>query len=434
VRNRSSKEDKSFDLTQAEAQLFERAPWNEIQFDRRGTGMLRKHLSSLLSSRIRGNFPNIRARIHELLVDAQKSRATLGNPRLTHLDRLQYLRDVVERYEALATNALEKPGLLGEELRARNKVKASNDDFARLMHTSGHKNQFEDPDMDPLEEVLRMMAEKDEPPTEEPIPSDPDPLPQANAGNSLFPFSSPSTPQSTPKKPHSTPRSIAKKPRFTPSSYQAPAVNDIGKPLRSDIREVLRSFEGTQLPGLVNPEVMPALFQKQTEKWHDYASKHVETIANHLAVAATGILGLVCPPTSSNGNTQLHDGLFAILRRFWEKSTAVALAEVETFCLRERSHMLQTTDSRFYERLKAWQRIRLFRSLASVPPDSDATAIYDRIHFSIEENMVDVVHDILKVYYQVSKPLVRLIFPTLSPVYLTVSQDLNRNLHPAYHS
>ncbi|KAI3322339.1 vacuolar sorting protein VPS1 [Xylariaceae sp. AK1471] len=379
VRNRSSKEDKSFDLAQAETQLFRKAPWNEIQFDRRGTGMLRKHLSTLLSDRIRGNFPNIRARIRELLGEAQKSRVALGNARPTHLDRLQYLRDVVERYEVLATNALEKPGLLGEKLRARNKVKASNDEFARLMHSSGHKHQFEDPDMDPLKEVLRLTAERD------------DLLFtfRATGHKVSIPFD-PSTPQSTPKKPRTT------------SSYQTSTENDAGKPLRNAIREELRAFDGTQLPGLVNPEVMYVLFQKQTEKWYEYAEKHIEMIANHLAVVAAGILDLVCPPTSNNGNSQLHDGLFRILKGFWEQSTKAALAEVETLCLRERSHKLQTTDPRFNERLKAWQTIRLLRSLASMPPDSDATAIYNRIHFSIEDNMVHSVHDILKVYYQIS--------------------------------
>ncbi|KAI0481409.1 vacuolar sorting protein VPS1 [Xylaria cf. heliscus] len=422
VRNRSSREDKSFDLAEAERQLFERSPWNEINFDRRGTRMLRMHLSSLLSRRIRGNFPSIRARILELLGEAQKSRAVLGNSRRTHSDRLQYLRDVVERYAALATNALEKPGLLPEELRARNKVKAANDEFTRLMHISGHKHQFEDPDMDPLEEVRRMMAEKNESSKDEQDDQAPNPqVPfqfnteskQSASGPSAFQFSPPKKPRSYPpyqtnteNKPSTPPGPSSshvtpKKSNSTPSS-QSVFANNVGKPLRSDIREELRAFEGTQLPGLINPEVMPVLFQKQTEKWHEHASKHVDTIANHLGVVARGILDLVCPPNSISGNTQLYDGLFKILEGFWEKSRAVALAEVETMCIRERTHMLQTTDSRFYQRLKAWQTIRLLRSLDSVHPGLDATAIHDRVHFSMEDNMVNAVHDILKVYYQIS--------------------------------
>ncbi|KAI3333398.1 vacuolar sorting protein VPS1 [Ustulina deusta] len=383
VRNRSSKEDRSFDLAQAETQLFEKAPWNEIHVNRRGTSMLRRHLSNLLSHKIRGSFPDIRARIQKLLADAQTSRATLGDPRPTHSDRLQYLRNIVERYEALATNALEKPGLLGEGLRARNKVKASNDEFAELMHNSGHTHQFEDPDIDPLEEVLKMKNEF-------PGGHKPHLLSQAN----MFPTPTPFSSTSTPQKPHSTPS--------RQTSPKTPASNDVGKALRDEIREKLRSFEGTQLLGLINPEVIPALYQKQTENWHKYAAQHIETVANHVAVAAAGILELVCPPDPIAGNPQLHAGLFEIVKGFWEKSARVALAELHTYSIRERSHPPQTEDSRYYQRLKAWQTIRLLRSLAAVPPDSDATAIYDHLHFTIEDNMVDAVHDILKVYYQIS--------------------------------
>lgn len=284
VRNRSSKEDKLFDLAQAESQLFEKAPWDEINPDRRGTRMLRMHLSTLLSRRIRGNFPSIRNRIRELLAEAQKSRAVLGNARRTPSDRLQYLRDVVERFEALATNALEKPGLMPEELRARNKVKSANDDFTRLMHISGHRHQFEDPDMDPLEEVRRMMAEKNEPPKNEQddLVSNPQFSFQTNTENKQPPFSGSSHSQPASKKPRSFPpyqantenkqSTTSPGPSTTPvtpkkASLQIALNTDVGKSLRNDIREELHAFAGTQLPGLINPEVMPVLFQKQLVPW-----------------------------------------------------------------------------------------------------------------------------------------------------------------------
>ncbi|KAI1426138.1 vacuolar sorting protein VPS1 [Xylaria sp. FL1777] len=382
VRNRSSREDRSFDLSEAETQLFEKAPWNEIEVNRRGSGMLRRHLSSLLSHKIRGSFPDIRARIQELLANAEVSRAALGDPRPTHSKRLQYLRNIVEKYEDLATKALEKPGFLGEGLRARNMVKDANDEFARLMQNSGHTLEFEDPDIDPLEEVVRMKNKY-------PGGHKPRFLFPETAGGKTFMASAPSSSPSTPQKPQSTP------------SHEANASSEVGNLLRNEIRKELRSFKGTQLLGLISPEVIPALYQKQTENWHKYAAQHIITVANHVAVAATGILKLVCPPDPIAGNPQLHDRLFEILREFWKKSSEVALSELNTYSLRERSHPPQTEDPRYYQRLKAWQTIRLLRSLNSVPPDSDATAIYDRLHFTIEDNMVDAVHDILKVYYQI---------------------------------
>ncbi|KAI0426484.1 vacuolar sorting protein VPS1 [Xylaria sp. FL1042] len=382
VRNRSSREDRSFDLAQAETRLFEKAPWDEIDINRRGTGMLRRHLSSLLAQRIRGSFPEIRTHIQQLLADAEASRTELGDPRPTHAKRLQYLRDIVERYEINAMNALEKPGLLDEELRARHQVTVANDKFAELMQNKGHTFQFEDPDTDPLEEVTRMTNEFSAGPKHHPL------FPETTT----FTFSSPnpSSSLSTPQKPRSTP------------SRQTSAGTDSGKLLRDEIRKELHSFKGTQLLGLISPEVIPILYRKQTENWHTYATQHIDTVANHVALAAAGILEQVCPSDPVAGNPQLHDGLFEVLRGFWRKSADVALAELNTYSFRERFHPPQTEDSRYYKRLKAWQTIRLLRSLASVPPDSDATAIYDRLHFTIEDNMVDAVHDILKVYYQIS--------------------------------
>ncbi|KAI1825615.1 vacuolar sorting protein VPS1 [Xylaria intraflava] len=417
VRNRSSKEDKSFDLAEAEKKLFEKAPWNEIPHDRRGTTMLRTHLSNLLSRRIRGNFPSIRIRIHELLTEAQKSRAALGDPRLTPFDRRLYLRNIIEKYEALATQALEKPGLLRGDLRARNKVKAANDEFARLMRTEGYKYQFEDPDIDPLSEVRKMMAERDgeseEESGEEEDEEEEEASPPLRNNNSQYFFSasatskSPAFPTPSPrrtasKKTDSKPDSKPKpKTRSVPSPQ--PAVKtDAGVALREHIQAELLAFEGTHLPGLVNPEVMPALFQTQTEKWRDHAAAHVNTVSTHIGIIAKDLLVLVCPPTPAGETTRLYDGLFRILGTLWEEATAAALSDVDRFCLQERSHMLQTTDPRFNERLKAWQTIRLLRSLDTVSLDSNVTAIYDRIHFSIETNMVNAVHDILKVYYQIA--------------------------------
>ncbi|KAI0816483.1 vacuolar sorting protein VPS1 [Xylaria sp. FL0064] len=381
VRNRSSREDRSFDLAQAETQLFEKTPWDEIDTNRRGTSMLRRHLSSLLAQKIRGSFPEIRIRIQQLLAEAEASRAALGDPRPTHAKRLQYLRNIVEKYEIQAMNALEKPGQLDEALRARNKVKLANEEFAKLMQNKGHTFQFEDPNIDPLEEVVRM---KDE-------------FSASHKPRSLFP----ETPTFTFGSPNSSSSPSTQQPRSTPSRQNAANI-DNGKLLRDEIRKELRSFEGTQLLGLINPEVIPALYRKQTENWHKYATQHIDTVANHVAFAAAGILDQVCPRDPVAGNPQLHDGLFEVLREFWRKSADVALAELNTYSLRERSHPPQTEDPRYYQRLKAWQTIRLLRSLASVPPDSDATAIYDRLHFTIEDNMIDAVHDILKVYYQIS--------------------------------
>ncbi|ORY62306.1 uncharacterized protein BCR38DRAFT_410738 [Pseudomassariella vexata] len=107
-------------------------------------------------ARIRNNFLDIQTRIRELLLDAQKSWEDIGNPRPTQHNRLKCLGDIVYSHEAIAKRALEKPGLSGDGLSVRAKIMDANKRFEKLMHDCGHKHQFEDTEMDPLEELAKM--------------------------------------------------------------------------------------------------------------------------------------------------------------------------------------------------------------------------------------------------------------------------------------
>lgn len=419
VRNQSDKEDKSLDISRAEAQLFSKAPWQEIPEKRRGSTMLRRYLSNLLCRRIRDNFPGIQIQISGLLEKAQKWREALGNPRPTHYDRLQYLKDVVRQYENMAFRALERPGLLSEELRVRGKVRIANEKFTTSMRESGHKHQFEQPEVDPVELLAHTTRERQ---GRREANSDAHHLPSSelltfNFGNQAPLTPPPSTSKNTPKGRLATPR----------TSLFGAVRSEASKALFDDIRTELRAFQSTLLPGLVHPEVMPVLFQKQTENWESMAEAHVNSVAEDVATAAKSILKSVC--LSAQSTNDLHDGLYNVLKVFYNTSLEAALSELRAFCHSERFNLLQTTDPRFNERLKALQTIRLLRAMDHLPHDHrdiNSSTIYDHLHFSIENNMVNAVHDILKVYYQVRTP-----FPS-QPItaVLIITPDCDRVFHP----
>ncbi|KAH8199941.1 hypothetical protein TruAng_005880 [Truncatella angustata] len=388
VRNRFNNEDKSFDLAHAEEELFSKPPWNHIPHTQRGSNMLKKYLSNLLCANMRNNFPAIQATIQQNLFDARSALQSLGKPRHTHHDRVQYLNDVVQRYETIAVSAMEKPGQVREEMRIRQKVKDENDIFSKLMREKGHKFQFEDPEMDAAE---TLYTSGDDPFTVSVH------TPERGLGGKSIPtFSYPVTPPSSNDSPVI---GIKRQPPPRQQFNQKSTTSNAACALFEDIRLQIRTCQTTQLPGLINPDVMPTLFQTQTEKWQGYVEQHLETVSTAVGDISSMILNDVCPRTSRS--VVLHDTLRNHLSMSWEGAKGKTKVELNTFCHRERSHMLSTTDPRFLDELKTLQTIRLIQSLRSLPQSTNVSTIYDQLHFSIEDNMVRTVHDILKVYYQV---------------------------------
>jgi hypothetical protein len=145
VRNRKADEGPDFDLAAAEKELFNQDPWDSINESRRGSAMLKKYLSSLLCARIRQEFPSMQQRVKSLLGEALAARKALGDPRPTHQHRVQYLVDVVQRFQRATQQALDSPGRLPAiEMRVRSHVAARNRTFDELMRREGHWYEFED--------------------------------------------------------------------------------------------------------------------------------------------------------------------------------------------------------------------------------------------------------------------------------------------------
>lgn len=365
--------------------------------------MLRRYLSGLLCKVICEKFPAIQAGIQQRLVEAQFSRDDLGKTRTTPQDMAQYLSEIVQKYEQFSIKALEKPGQLPEPMRLRQQLKDANDIFARSMKKEGHFFEFENPDMD----VKAVLAERTAQFQKSAEMKSGAPASTANtqlqppAGSSLF-----TTPPVTPPQDNNlkSPFSFSFEPKSVPAT-------NASKPIFRHIQDISRSFQSTQLPGLINPDVLPDLFQKQTQNWPKLAEGHLQQVAEQVQQTFLHVLYHICPP--DGGNRILFEELQKELTESHKFALKAARKEIRTYCERERSSMMQTTDSRFVENLRALRTIRLLESLDSLHSTTGATAAqdpslyFDRLHYSMDENMVKDVHDVLKVYYQVRHPAPR---------------------------
>ncbi|KAK6215448.1 vacuolar sorting protein VPS1 [Colletotrichum tabaci] len=404
VRNRSELDDDDFDVKEAERKLFDQPPWDKIRRERRGSSALQEHLGNLLCARIRGNFPVIQESVRNLLSDAESSRRALGDPRPSHSLRQQYIRDVVERYHATAVKTLKSPGSLSDEaLRVRGLVREANELFTAEMHNRGHTHLFEDPDADPMAQLAnavkfyaaRLAGETTGAEHERGATSPPLTPPEKTRAATQFPTS--------------------RKPPI--------------KPLVEEIGEQLRIWQTTELPGLVNTEVIQVLYRKQSENWQRIAEYHIDCIANDIETASNWILEDACSPACCS--SILYQELSRVLTQLQQQAKKKAVEELKEYCRRERASHLQTTDSRFEERLQALRTVRLLNSLGSIPPFTSgnninidhAKRLFRHFHHSSENNMIYDVHDVVKVYYQLSlEAFIRYITNDIVEDYISYSE------------
>ncbi|KAK1450438.1 vacuolar sorting protein VPS1 [Colletotrichum melonis] len=383
VRNRSDADDEELDFKEAERKLFSRSPWDRIPETRRGSVQLQKYLGNLLCAQIRGNFPAIQESVRKLLSDAKDSRKSLGEPRSSHSLRQQYIRDVVEKYHTVATKTLKSPGSLTKDsLRVRGLVRRANESFTAQMLARGHTHTFEDHGVDPIAQLSDTIT----------LWSNPQPATVPTPTGHEQVTTPPATP---PTKRHAPP---SQQPIKTQSVHAASFVDEI--------REQLHIWQTTELPGMVNTEVIQILYKAQSEKWQQIAEHHIENIADDVERASNSILEDVCSP--NNCSKTLYEELARALTHFQQEAKQKALRELKEHCRREREAHLQTTDARFHERLQALRTVRLLKAIGAsfasfeVLDLSSSRTLFHQLHHSIEGNMVNDVHDVVKVYYELS--------------------------------
>ncbi|GKU17740.1 unnamed protein product [Fusarium langsethiae] len=374
VRNRADKDPDSFNLSAAEKKLFSRSPWNSVSQRRLGSSAAKSYLGTLLSSKIRECFPILRDTIQHDLEERLQEKTLLGEPRLSHASRQQYVVGTVRKYEEKAQIALNRPGFLHPSMEICREVSRLNAEFDKFMRIHGGTWHFEDVDVDPLVLIEERMALQAE----------------ASAEGRVLP-------------PHTR-----KTPKTAVDASLSKAFPGLSEVLDTDdlmrtINERFSMYQVSQLDGVINPDIYPDMYQEQVKKWTAIAERHLQRVASTVSSCTSSILDAVCPLEGDTG--LMSRELRSLLESSFHRSEAQAYercksqCETETKCTR-----LQSTGSRFGDEILNWRRFRFFEAFSSsyTGPDSNLSLCFNSIHPSLQKNMVVDVHDVLKVYYKIS--------------------------------
>ncbi|SPO04599.1 uncharacterized protein DNG_07284 [Cephalotrichum gorgonifer] len=366
-----------------EEKLFTSTPWSRLPPSSRGTTALKKKLSTLLCSALRESFPTIRASLASQLEALRVERQSLGEPKTTYRERLNWLSSLVGEYEKFVRMAFENPGRMGTaEMAVRRWATAINEDFAKYIRSHGETYRFEYEDVDPnelLQEAQTWWNRKfrgwrSVDPSLPPVPS---------------PFRQKRT---SPPRPNINPPGLGLKPVHDPKSC-----DEFMEVISTEINKF-----STPLPGLIDPDVLKSLFWIQTERWLDIAGVYFGGTIAKVLDAARGILHEVCPPTGSTAI--LHQELEKLLRDMHNTAATEFISEVRSFFNKQRDMTMQTTNPNFLKNVRTWGAIRALKALDTDDLEGKNPLDAPDVLFGVvtrprHQDLAEEIHDFTKVYY-----------------------------------
>jgi hypothetical protein len=194
-----------------------------------------------------------------------------------------------------------------------------------------------------------------------------------------------------------------------------------------------------------NPAVLKPLFRKQTNKWHKLGQDYLESIIKMSQDVAMEILGEVCKQFSVPTHTK--NDLEDVIASFKDQAEREAIQKFRTYCQEITTFPLQTSNRSFLEKVTEAQHARfrgaleryqqtnppnnfLLTLMQSQDPDNLKTIpqvfgswvivdlnnindLFDQMHPRGVQNTEDEIHDLLKAYYEVSRPLSNELKPSL---------------------
>jgi hypothetical protein len=365
-----------------EDELFRTAPWTQIQESRRGSTALRSHLGDVLSLRIRETFPTLETTIKERLRFSLKQKSDLGDERLTLASQRLFLNEKAQSFSDQAKLALERPGLSGDPAKELRQItRQYNDEYDFFMREFGHQNSFENIDANPITALERKLA------------SLTNTVEQGrNQIRALY---------EDQHRPLITNLDVYR------NNEEVGSEDD----LLTLIKDKLDTFQAKQLPGVVNPDIYPVIYRQQTQKWTDIAHTHFERVSKAVWRCIEAIIDDVCPQTEDT--ILLNRGFRAILRAKFDAAHESTLNELAKYCkLEAQPAVLETRDPRFVIELDSCRKLRFFESYSAFSEslgngngrqvEENFLHGYSLMHSTTTQNIINDVHDVLKVYYKVN--------------------------------
>ncbi|KAL8996229.1 MAG: hypothetical protein Q9169_004207 [Polycauliona sp. 2 TL-2023] len=191
------------------------------------------------------------------------------------------------------------------------------------------------------------------------------------------------------------------------------AKSDTGvSPIYLWIQEEINSSRGTELQGTLNPDVLPALFHRQTAKWKDFATSHFSGIARTVGKALKLAVEMAC-----KGDDVVAKRIQQQVRLKEKVAEARGLLKIRQRIDEILSRHLQTQDPMFEEQIRKARLARFAAALKRYQSLNrqgfgmedqimidlrNVTALFDQVHMSNAQNLEDDIHDILESYYELA--------------------------------
>ncbi|KAF4335143.1 RBTMx2 [Fusarium beomiforme] len=368
-----------------EDEIFNREPWTQICSGRRGSTKLKDHLGDILTNEIERAFPRLERDIQLRLKEKKASQKDMGKPRLDDSQQQEYLNLFVRRYSTKCTLALRRPGILeSETMDLRQALNLMNAQFDNVMRWVGGFWKFDDADIDPLAVCLKYgtFIDKKQAQTEA-------------AREILYPAT----------QPKDYTKALKKIPAFQEYEHVEPFEKFVGT-----VSAKLRRFGASQPPGVVNSDIYPVIYRVQVSKWGSIAQEHLERVKDAMKSSYEEILHSVCP--NSGSTSILHLELKTRLHSMFCETFNKAKRDLEIYCQQEtEKELLQTTNPEFSSKLVAWRMLRYARAFyhgiggekaQNLISSQTLEDMWKCMDLSGEDRMLYDIHDIIKVYYEIS--------------------------------
>jgi Dynamin central region len=424
-----------------EAEFFSTGRWLEIPRDRRGVNALKTALAHLLCERIQTTFPELDQKVKTKLIQSQSLLLELGHQRDTLPKKRAYLMNIAQRVSSLADQATggDYQSISDESMKLCMLVRAASEKFAQKMKDHGHVHAFESTEEDGLSFANTLNRQEN----------------SRYARSSSKPFEA----------------TLAKEPgQYTVSSYQhisfmaiyalysaeelrlrdyAQGYISPGSTPYSWIREEIDGNKGFELPGTLNPSIIPLLFKKQAARWKQLADEHFNNVDN----IVTKVAGLILAEECAERKTRTLIAEF--IKPQISLTRSHARSQIEKFFDISVNRPLQTNDRAFEARLSA-KRFSRFESavrryidkhgpsvLLSAEsndsfdtketlrlPLSDLEKLFKEVRIGNIDNLQYEIHDLLQVYYELERTrFVENINKDVIGAYLYSSEDRKRPIH-----
>lgn len=364
VRNRLKTDPKDFDLDAAERELFGTQPWNQVQQNRLGTMALKNHLQTVFDSKIGDCFKSLRQKILGQLESLQMRKHKMGGFRKDLAEKRSYVARIVQLYRDQVEACLRHNGYQRPDIQILSKENALWAEFDTVMRFCGGVWRFED---------------------------DPDDIPQEKKHNEAR--RDPSM------------ADLIKSRRVGHAYSNVPEVNS-AESLLASIGKQVTSFNAGQIPGIVNPEVFHQMYQMQVANWPRIVEIYVEQVQQATWGCIEAILSEVCPAEGST--RKLHEELTATLKGYFHDACGKLWVDCGKHCNMQTAseRLCPIVDRNFEADLQKRRQRRWIDAGKSIEPstnfEDNMVQYFQKIHWSLETNMVYDVHDVLKGYYEVS--------------------------------